>query len=52
MDGLCVKWYMSFKALVALDGVLAVRVHSDLSNREGSDVKSQWWVFEPLESLL
>lgn len=42
VDGLGVKWYMSFKELVAVDGVLAVRVHSDLSNREGSHMKSQF----------
>lgn len=40
MDGLGVRWYTSFKALVAVNGMLAERVCSDVATREGSDVKS------------
>ena len=42
MDGLGVRRYISFKALVAVNGMLAERVCSYVSTRERSDVKSQF----------
>lgn len=42
MDGLGERWYTSVKALVAVNGMVAEKVCSDISTREVSDVRSQF----------